>query len=192
MPKRILVAVLAASMAACTAPAAHAPLVAASPRRSAAKRKVTRPRGARVLFLATGRAVTRLHQAEHDLKAVRLWGRLTNHLYEVKVAVRPGRSDIPADRHLADAYISAVAAQGTLRNLCDIVFYPVAIAQDLVRWRRYHAQGRLGRPPGTLRQYWGSILAHELAHCLGTGRGERVAKHWEAKAQRKLEARAGT
>jgi hypothetical protein len=192
MAKHLLVAVLAACLAACTAPAGHAPGVAASPRRQAAKRAITRPRGARVRFFATGRALTRLHEAEHDLKSVRLWGPLTNHLFEVKVAVRPGRSDIPADRHLADAYISAVAAQGTLRNLCDIVFYPAAIARDLVRWRRYHAQGRLGRPPGTLRQYWGSILAHELAHCLGTGRGERVAKHWEAKAQHKLATRAKT
>jgi hypothetical protein len=189
MGKGLLIALLAMSLPGCTAPAAHPTPEAASPRRSPAERRVTRPRGGRVRFVATGRAVVRLHQAEHDLKAVRLWWPLTHHLFEVKVAVRPGRSDIPADRHLADAYISALAVRGSLQNFCDIVFYPAAIAQDLVRWRRYHSQGRLGRPPATLRQYWGAILAHELAHCLGTGKGEKVAQHWEGIALKKLGSR---
>jgi hypothetical protein len=139
-----------------------------------------------VVVRAAGGAVTRLHQAEHDLKQVGLWNRLTDHLYEVRVSVRPGRSDIPSDRHLADAYPSAVAKPGGFGSLCDIAFYPAAIAADLARWRRYYSEGRAGRPAATLRQYWGSILAHELAHCLGNGKGEPVADHWERIARRRL------
>jgi hypothetical protein len=189
MGKAVLIALLAVNLTGCTGGGGNGTPVVASPRSSAAERPITRPGGVRVRFVATGRPLRRLRLAEHDLKAVRLWWRLTHHLYEVKVAVRPGRDDIPPDRHLADAYISAVGAHGALQNMCDIVFYPAALAQDLVRWRRYHAQGRLGRPPATLRQYWGSILAHELAHCLGTGKGEKVADHWEVVAQRRLRHR---
>jgi hypothetical protein len=129
--------------------------------------------------------------AEHDLKRVGLWHRLADHLYEVRVSVRPGRSDIPSDGHLADAYPSAVARSGGFGSLCDIVFYPAAVAADLARWRRYYSQGRAGRPPANLRQYWGSVLAHELAHCLGNGKGERVADHWEGIARRRLRHQAG-
>jgi hypothetical protein len=135
--------------------------------------------------------VIRLRQAEHDLKEVGLWRRLADHLYEVRVSVRPGRSDIPSDRHLADAYPSAVAKPGGFGSLCDIAFDPAAISADLARWRRYYSQGRAGRPPATLRQYWGSILAHELAHCLGNGKGERVADHWERVARDRLRHRRG-
>jgi hypothetical protein len=145
-----------------------------------------------VRFQAAGKPARRLRQAEHDLKRVHLWKRLTGRLYEVKVAVRPGRSDIPDDRHLADAYPSAVAAPGGYGSLCDIVFYPAAISQDLARWRRYHAEGSLGAPPDSLREYWGSILAHELAHCLGHGKGERVANRWERKALARLRHASST
>jgi hypothetical protein len=150
------------------------------------ERGITRPQRAKVVFRAAGEPARRLRQAEHDLKGIGLWKRLSGHLYEVRVAVRPGRSDIPGDRHLADAYPSAVAAPGGFGSLCDIVFYPAAIAQDLARWRRYYAEGLLGTPPDSLRQYWGSILAHELAHCLGNGKGERVARRWERRALAKL------
>jgi hypothetical protein len=150
------------------------------------KRPVTRPHGAIVVVRAARRAERRLRRAEHDLKEVGLWHRLADHLYEVRVSVRPGRSDIPSDRHLADAYPSAVAKPGGFGSLCDIAFYPAAIAADLARWRRYYSQGRAGRPPATLRQYWGSILAHELGHCLGNGKGERVADHWERIARDRL------
>jgi hypothetical protein len=186
MVKALAIALATVTIAGCTAPAAHPPAVAASLRRSPAERHVTRPRGARVRFVATGKPATRLRHAERDLKAIRLWWPLTHHLFEVKVAVRPGQSDIPADRHLADAYISALAVQGSLKNFCDIVFYPAAIAQDLVRWQRYYSQGRSERPPATLRKYWAAVLAHELAHCLGRGKGEKVAEHWESRALKRL------
>jgi hypothetical protein len=179
--------VLALVAAACTsAPRVRAVARRPSPQGSPSERGVTRPLRAKVSFRATGEPARRLRQAERDLKAVGLWGRLSNHLYEVRVAVRPGRSDIPEDRHLADAYPSAVAAPGGYGSLCDIVFYPAAIAADLERWRRLHARGLLGPPPSTLQQYWGSILAHELGHCLGNGKGEAVAEHWEAIARERL------
>jgi hypothetical protein len=173
--------------AACSAapdnpPLAHPP----SPKGSPSKRTITRPNRAKVSFRATGKSARRLRQAERDLKTVGLWARLADHLYEVRVAVRPGRSDIPDDRHLADAYPSAVAAPGGYGSLCDIVFYPAAIEADLARWRRLHARGLLGAPPPNLQQYWGSILAHELGHCLGNGKGEAVAQHWEAIARERL------
>jgi hypothetical protein len=187
LAKGLLTAMLALSMVGCSQPAAYRPPVTASPRRSVSMRRVTRPYGARVRFIGPASAVRRLRQAEHDLKAVRLWWPLTHHLFEVKVAVRSGRSDIPPDRHLADAYTSALEVQGTLQNFCDVVFYPAAITQDLARWRRLHAQGRLGRPPAGLRPYWGALLAHELGHCRGTGKGERVANLWEGRALHRLD-----
>ena len=150
------------------------------------KRGVTRPDKARVALRAGAEASRKLRQAERDLKHIGLWGRLSDHLYEVRMAVRPGRSDIPEDRHLADAYQSAVAAPGGYGSLCDIVFYPAAIAADLARWRRLHVRGLLGPPPSSLRHYWASILAHELGHCLGNGSGENVAEHWEAIALERL------
>jgi hypothetical protein len=177
-------------LSACTAERVPPVAVRPHPTRSPADRTITRPKRARVVFQARGDAATRLRQAEVDLKRIKLWGKLADHLYEVKVTVRPGRSDIPNDRHLADAYPSAVAAPGGYGSLCDIAFYPAAISADLARWRRYHSQGRLGRPPATLRQYWGAILAHELGHCLGNGKGEPVAEKWERIALHKL--RGGT
>jgi hypothetical protein len=183
----IVLAALGLVAAGCTEGAHAPPRGAAPPRRAPVERPPTRPRQARVHFLAAGEPARRLRQAEQDLKRVGLWDDLTTHLYEVKVAIRPGRSDIPSDRHLADAYPSAVAAPGGYGSLCDIVFYPAAISSDLERWRRYHADGVLAQiPPSTLRQYWGSILAHELAHCLGHGRGETVARRWERTALRAL------
>jgi hypothetical protein len=177
---------LALAAGACNDEPRDAPVAHPSPHGSPSQRDITRPERAKVLFRATGEPARRLRRAERDLKEVGLWRRLADHLYEVRVAVRPGRSDIPEDRHLADAYPSAVAAPGGYGSLCDIVFYPAAIAADLARWRRLHAQGLLGPPPATLQQYWGSILAHELAHCLGNGKGEAAAQHWEAVARERL------
>jgi hypothetical protein len=174
---------------ACTAQTVSPVAVRTHPTRSPADRTITRPKRARVVFHARGDAARRLRQAELDLKRIKLWDKLANHLYEVKVTVRPGRSDIPNDRHLADAYPSAVAAPGGYGSLCDIAFYPAAISADLVRWRRYHSQGRLGRPPATLRQYWGAILAHELGHCRANGKGEPAAEKWERVALHKLRHR---
>jgi hypothetical protein len=192
MNRCLLVAGVAAALC---LPTCTAPREDSTKGRSAApspsKRSATRPHHARVLFLALGEPALRLHQAERDLKKVGIWDRLTEHLYEVKVAVRPGRSHIPQDRHLADAYPSAVAAPGGFGSLCDIAIYPAAIANDLARWRRYHAAGRLEAiPPDNLRQYWGSILAHELAHCLDHGSGEQSAERWERKALDGLRGRA--
>ncbi|MDP9224941.1 MAG: hypothetical protein M3P18_14075 [Actinomycetota bacterium] len=187
----ILVGLMAMALAVdtgCSADRQPGPaMTIASPTRSASEHPPTRPRHARVVFLAAGEPARRLRQAERDLKEVSLWNDLTAHLYEVKVAMRPGRSDIPTDRHLADAYPSAVAAPGGYGNLCDITFYPAAITADLDRWRRYHSEGVMPEiPPATLRQYWGSILAHELAHCLGHGKGEVVARRWERRALQAL------
>jgi hypothetical protein len=191
MTRRVAAGVAALLLAtACTNPASGPPAATGSSSpRPPSKRAITHPKGVVVMVRATGGVATRMRRAEHDLKEVGLWSRLAEHLYEVRVSVRPGRSDIPSDRHLADAYPSAVAKPGGFGSLCDIAFYPAAIVADLTRWRRYYSQGRAGRPPATLRQYWGSILAHELAHCLGNGKGERVADHWERVARDRLRHR---
>jgi hypothetical protein len=121
-------------------------------------------------------------RAVADLKEVGLWDDLTDHLYVLKIATRPGLEDIPEDGHLADALLTAAVDDFGMGSACDIMFFPAAIARDLERWRGYYAEGLVPDPPPTLRQYWASILAHELGHCLNWEGGEPYAERWEARA----------
>ena len=143
-------------------------------------------RGVRVENVAFGRSRAHARRAVRDLKRLGLWKRLTDHLYVVKLGSRLGRESIPDDGHLADAILTAQVDEQGRGALCDIRFYPTAMRDDLVRWAQYYAQNLLPEPAPSLRQFWGAILAHELAHCLGEGKGERVAERWEDRALRGL------
>ncbi len=131
---------------------------------------------------ALGGSKRLVNTAIGDLKKVGLWRPLTNHLYSLKFATRLGRLNVPEDGHLADAYLTAAINGNEGGAACDVMFFPTAMADDLARWRTYHSQGLLADPAPTLRQFWGSIMAHELAHCLKHGRGEPTAERWEARA----------
>jgi hypothetical protein len=61
------------------------------------------------------------------------------------------------------------------------MFFPDAMAADLARYDRYYHQGLLPDPTPTEREFWVSILGHELGHCLYHGRGEPTAERWEKK-----------
>ena len=150
------------------------------------ERPSLKPKGARVENVAFGRSHGHARQAVKDLKRVGLWKRLTDHLYVVKMGSRLGRESIPEDGHLADAILTAQVDEQGRGSLCDIRFYPTAMSDDLARWAQYYAQNLLPEPAPTLRQFWGAILAHELAHCLGHGKGEPVAERWEDRALRAL------
>ncbi|HEX2236339.1 MAG TPA: hypothetical protein VHK89_08695, partial [Actinomycetota bacterium] len=131
-----------------------------------------------------------LARAVRDLHRLRLWAPLTRHLDAITLTARPGRANIPHDKHLADAFLGAVFLRGRSGAGCDIRFYPAAIALDLRRQAAYHADAGLSRAPPTARQFWVALLGHELAHCLPPRvrfrqRGERTAERWE---KRVLEA----
>ena len=154
----------------------------ASPSPSPSPSIVINPRGIVVQNAALADSKKRVRMAVRDLKAVDLWWPLTRHLYKVKFGSRPGVVNIPEDGHLADAVLTAAFDEEAQGRLCDIVFFPNAIARDLANWRLYHSRGSVEEPPPTLRQYWGAIAAHELGHCFPGSPGEKVARSWEARA----------
>jgi hypothetical protein len=191
-PARILLgaAVGLCVLAACEPAGAPRPAAKRSPTSSPTRqaRAVTGPRGPRVEVVAIGAGRRLVRRAVADLKRLGYWRRLTDHLVEVALGTRAGSVNIPDDGHLADAFLTV---DGEARGgRCDIRFYPAAIRRDLRRQAEFHADGYLDEPPATLREFWVSILAHELAHCLPHSnffrqRGEPTARRWE---QRVLDA----
>lgn len=151
-----------------------------------ARRPITKPSRLSITNAALEGSVEQVDRAIQDLRAIGMWRRLTGDLYAVRFATRPGREQVPDDGHLADAYLTAEIDGRTGGSLCDVMFFPTAMSDDLSRWRTYHSQGLLADPPPTDRQFWASIMAHELAHCLDGGRGEGVAMRWERRALRRL------
>lgn len=147
---------------------------------------VINPPGLLLDNVAFGRSRRRVDRAVDDLKAIGSWRPLTRHLYKLKVASRLGLVNVPDDGRLADAVLTAAFDEEAQGRVCDVMFFPNAIAQDLDRWRLYWSQGAVDDPPPTMRQLWGSVLAHELAHCLPGNPGEKVAEGWEARALAKL------
>ncbi len=148
---------------------------------------VINPPGIVVRNEAFGRSEQRVSRAIADLKEIELWYPLTRHLYVVKFGSRLGITNIPEDGHLADAHLTALIDEEAQGRLCDIMFFPNAIKQDLSRWRLYYSQGLTGDAPPALRHYWAAIAAHELGHCLPGGPGEKAARGWEAKALARLQ-----
>ena len=136
---------------------------------------------ARVRLEATGRARGLIRTGIADVKRLGLWDDLTRHLYLIKIDSRLGRLNVPEDGHLADTYFTGVIDERGAGALCDIMFFPTAIGDDLGRWAIYYSQGRLPEPPPSPRDFWVAVLGHELAHCLGDGSGEAVAERWEAR-----------
>lgn len=157
-----------------------------SPFPSPSRAVVINPPGVVLDNVAFGRSKKRLSRAVRDLKEARLWRPLTRHLYKIKFASRLGVVNVPDDGHLADALLTAAFDEDAQGRVCDVMFFPNAIAQELDRSRLYYEQGAISEPPPTLRQFWGAVTAHELAHCLPGGPGEKVAEEWEARALRKL------
>lgn len=130
---------------------------------------------------ALGASKRFLARAIGDLKQLGFWHTLTDHLYVLHISSRPGLDRIPADGHLADAFLTGEVDKTKAGSLCDIMFFPDALTADLARYAGYYARGLLPDPTPTLREYWVSILGHELAHCLHHGRGEPTARRWEKK-----------
>ena len=140
---------------------------------------VINPKGVVVENIAMGKSEGRVRRAIEDLKAVNLWFPLTRHLYKVKFDSRLGAVSIPDDGHLADAILTAAFDEKAQGRLCDVMFFPNAIARDVDRWHLYYAQGVTSHPPPTLRHMWAGVMAHELGHCFPGGPGEGVARKWE-------------
>lgn len=192
MKRRLAAAAVAAALAltGCSDsrdPRAKAALPAPSPTASPSAAPVINPPGILVDNAAFGRSRRRLQRAIADLKKVDLWYPLTRHLFRLKLGSRLGVSNIPDDGHLADAVLTAAIDEDGQGRLCDLMFFPNAIAQDLDRWRLYYSQGAVVAPPPTRRQLWAAVLAHELGHCLPGGPGEKVAERWEHRAMAKLQ-----
>lgn len=145
-----------------------------------AERGITNPPGVITVNGALGDERRLVARAIEDLKTVGLWRELTGHLYSVRVGVHPGRERIPEDGHLADA-VRTIKLDGDVGGIyCQITFYSAAMSDDLVRVAGYFDQGLISTPAPTERQFYAAILGHELAHCLGQGRGEAEARRWEA------------
>lgn len=158
-----------------------------SPSPSPSASPVINPRGVVVENVAFGRSKRRLERAISDLKKVDLWYPLTKHLYKLKLASRLGVSNIPDDGHLADAVLTVAFEEDAQGRLCDLMFFPNAIARDAARLRLYYSQGVLADPPPSLRELWGSVVAHELGHCFPGSPGEKVAQRWEGEALVRLQ-----
>ena len=159
------------------------------PQGERAERVPSVPTRPKVYFGEMGGSRAEVEGAIADLKTVGLWDDLTKHLYRIDLKVRPGESGVPEDRHLADArFLRAQIARGTFDYpkgaYCWIRFFPAAMSDDLVRWNSYYDQGLTPDPPPTERQFWGSILGHELSHCPQKGTEtspEDVALSWESR-----------
>lgn len=143
---------------------------------------LTKPDRALVENLAEGPYRARIRTAIGDLKAVGMWKKLTEELFVVEISARPGRSFVPEDAHLADAYRTLDIREHHAGVLCDITFYPTAMQDDLERWQGYFDDDLTTDSPPTVRQLWGSVLAHELSHCLKRSNDEASAQAWERRA----------
>lgn len=132
---------------------------------------------------AIGYARPLLRRAIEDVKRIGFWNDLTRHLYLINIDSRLGTLNVPPDGHLADAYYTGTIDERGAGALCDIMFFPTAVTQDLSRWRLFYSQGRIAEPPPTLQDFYASLVAHELAHCRPGPRGEPVARSWERRAR---------
>jgi hypothetical protein len=185
--RRLLAAgLLVAVLGACEGPSADGELgaeredtPAATPTEGGPQNRA--PTEVRVDNLATGPSHARVATAVRDLKRIGLWDDLSAHLFVIEIQSRAGREDIPDDKHLADAFLSGTIEAGGSGGFCSIMFFPTAISVDLRQWRSYYEQGLHPEEPPTMRQFWTSILGHELGHCFKGQPGEDVAEHWEAK-----------
>ena len=187
--RRALVAALLITLAACTHSADHHERAVPEPTPLRSERPPTKVHR-KLILEARGPAHDSIVQAVADVRTIGFWRRLTDHLFEVQLDARLGRSNIPRDEHLADAYYTVAVAPNGGGTVCDVMFFPTSIANDLARWTAFYAQGRIARPPpASLRQYYASLLAHELGHCQPGLRDESVALSWEHRTVAALEAR---
>lgn len=171
---------------ACDADTSRAPRPRVRPSESKTEPVGVRRTTPRVVIDSPGRIGTLLRTAVSDLKSVGVWRPLARRLYEIKLDSRSGSINAPRDGHLADAYFTGVVDARGSGLVCDVMFFPAAVAGDLARWRRYYRGGLITDPPPTVRAFYGSLLAHELAHCRRGARGEAVARAWETRALRLL------
>ena len=155
---------------------------------SAARRPSERDATVRLENDALGASKQRVNQAVADLKAIGLWDDLTNHLYVVNIQSRPGTSNIPDDRHLADAFLTAQIDEQGSGGLCSIMFFPAAVRGEYAELLAYAADHPTYEAP-SLRDFWASILGHELGHCFKGQPGEDVARRWEHRVLEELSAR---
>jgi hypothetical protein len=178
--RRLLLGALLVATTACTHHATHQEkAVERTSPTARAERSPTRPHQ-KVVLEVHGPARAPIVQAVADVRSIGFWDRLTDDLFEVQLDARFGKSNIPRDEHLADAYYTVAVDPDGGGSVCDIMFFPTSIANDLARWNTFYAQGRIARPPpASLRQYYASLLAHELGHCQPGPRGEPVALRWE-------------
>ena len=167
------------------------PVTRITPERGSAERPPTQATGPsrfRVEMEAKGRARPLLIRAVADLKRIGFWGDLTSHLYVLRIDSRVGRLNVPRDGHLADAYYTGTIDRRGAGELCDVMFFSTAVSDDLARWRGFWAAGRIAEPPPSVRHFYASLLAHELAHCRHGARGEPEAIRWERRARDALRA----
>jgi hypothetical protein len=184
---RALLALLVTGLSfvlACDAPSSEQDARPRSPSRGPSERDAT----VRLENDALGASKQRVNQAVADLKAIGLWDDLTNHLYVVNVQSRPGPSNIPDDRHLADAFLTAQVDEEGSGGLCSIMFFPAAVRAEYAELLAYAAEQPTYEPP-SLRHFWASILGHELGHCFKGQPGEDVARRWEHRVLEELSAR---
>jgi hypothetical protein len=154
----------------------------AAPPSLSERRRLTPPKKVVVDNLATGRNRRMVKRSIRDLKRIGFWRKLTKELFVVEISARAGRRFVPKDAHLADAFRTLDIRGNRAGILCDITFYPTAMADDLARWTSYHERGLISDPPPTRRQLWAVVLAHELAHCFMKGNKEPDARRWEKRA----------
>jgi hypothetical protein len=202
MALRALAAVLVLVLALTACDTGDRPRPAARPTSSAAASPTPAQRTPSVRLpkidnRASGVTRARLQRAIRDLRAVGLWRRLTKNLYVVSIGSRPGRQYVPDDGHLAEARAFPFLDDDGAGRLCDITFFPTAIADDLKLQAHYHEQGLLDRAPPTRRHFWTAILGHELAHCLPNQKdglpaltGEAAARRWERRVLAAVERAA--
>ena len=176
-------------LAACPADPAPAPRVDSTPVHTPAARPTTAPKKGPIVKLeAIGYARPLVRNGIADLKRIGFWDDLTRHLYLINLDSRLGRLNVPRDGHLADAYFTGTIDKRGAGALCDVMFFPTAIGDDLRRWRLLYSQGRIAEAPPSLQDFYTSLIAHELAHCSLGARGEPAAQAWERRTRDALRA----
>lgn len=118
-------------------------------------------------LLSFGSARRDVIVAVRILKRIKYWDDLTRGLGVVSVHGGPGARRGP--------YGSAFINYDDHGKICSIALYPGRVRHNLRE-----------NPALRRREFWTRLLAHELAHCLGDGRGEGVAYGWGRRVGRAM------
>ena len=126
--------------------------------------------------LGASKRLIRLAIAE--LKRIDYWEQLTRDFYYLRFGTRP--DPVQNDDRISDIVAGGLVDESGSGASCDIYFYEGPMKQEY-REKKSRGLGWL-----SLRHFWTSWLAHEIARCRGTGDRDSSADRWQLRTLRKL------